>query len=71
MENGLQNDLKCILRDIDFHFFPGEVQPPLSYSFPTCGLRQSVQNFGFQLSATPPLPPPSPAHNPSDINNKL
>ena len=31
-ENGLQNGLKCILRDIDFHFFLGEVQPPLSYS---------------------------------------
>ena len=41
-------------------FFPEEVQPPLSYSSPTRGLRQSVQNFGFQ----PPPPPPPPRTQP-------
>ena len=40
MENGLQNGLKCILRDIDFTKFSAELTPeimgtsPISYSLP-------------------------------------
>ena len=47
-----------------FSFFSGEVQPPLSYSSPTRGLRQSVQNFGFQRPPPPPPPPPPPLTTP-------
>ena len=46
MKNGLQNGLKCILRDMDFLKREG-VDPPLILS-PARGLRRSVQTFGFQ-----------------------
>ena len=62
MEKGLQNGLKCILRDIDFKKFPGGAPPdPPSYEqglpHPEAhGLRRSVQVFGLKC---PPVNDPS------------
>ena len=59
MEKWASNWLEMHSQRHRFSFFPGEVQPQLSYSSPTRGLRQSVQNFGFQRSPPPPPPPPT------------
>ena len=67
MENGLQNGLKCFLRDKDLKKIHGRFfgspsnerggQPPLILS-PTRGLRRSVQAFDFRCPPPPPPPPP-------------
>ena len=75
MENGLQNGLKCILRDVDFKKkFWGTPDPPptrkgstpLSYSPPARGLRRSVQAIDFQC---PPVINPS-GSSPALQNNR-
>ena len=48
MEKGLQNSLKCILRDIDFKKFPGGAPPdppPMSKGFLTPRLTACAARF--------------------------
>ena len=54
MENGLQNGLKCILRDIDFKKYPGVV--PKTPFNKRGGSIQYPSTAPFKPSARPPTP---------------
>ena len=54
MENGQQNGLKCILRDIDFHFIRGRSNPRSHTLPPLVASANQFKTLAFSALHPPP-----------------